>query len=1221
MIKIMGIKASVDADTPCKRVDFSIEGMGDIYSIKGALAVSSVNLPTQSLPRELVRQISKELGIFIQVYDNVVPSILIGQDNWELLVSREVRCMQDLGIALSLTRLGWVAHGHVQPSQHVNSKDSRERALETSAHVSCVTCVEQTEGLEALVREYFKIESMGVREVERVDPAQARALETLQRTSRQVNVGWETGLLWRSNTAPALDSRATALKRLHSIERRLDRDQEYARLYYPEMERLIAQGYAREVDNETTTSRVWYLPHFGVVNAAKPGKIRIVFDAAAATKGVSLNDQLDAGPDLLQSLPGVLLRFRQYAVACKSDIRDMFMRVYIRPEDRSALRFLWRGASRDKNPHTYEMTRLVFGAKSSPCSAHFVKDTNAQRFETTKPEAARSIIKNSDVDDFLVSRPSVEQLEALVEDVVGINRQANFEMHGWACNEVMRVGGPQGTTSARQERAIVLCDKAAERVLGMYWDPKVDTSGLNVGLTHVPANILQGCVRPTKREYLRFMMSVYDPLGLLEPYTTRSKLILQAIWRSGIGWDEPLRDEEDEAWREWLDTVKKLNSLRVSRCITPKGRDIKEAQIHVFCDASTRAFAACAYLRCETTGGCISVTLLMAKSRVAPDKPHSVPRLELQAAVLASRLLNTVSSEIEIPYSCAYLWSDSRTVLHWIQRDPRVRQAFVAHRLGEISERTANAKWKWVPTKENPVDAATRGKQLSEIEEKRWFRGPNFLVLPETQWPTARELTHKEREVLEGAERRPERVALVVGSSNYVPFVARVFGWEGHLLAAQRVRRAYMRWKQVKAARVARSKGQELLQQAQTKDQDLARQLDEEYVLRAAQGDSFARERHALAKGQKISAGSKLIPFLPFLDDRGLIRIKGRVTCVAGAEFNHTPIVLDGKHNTVRAIVRKLYYRWQHGYHETVVNELLQRYVVFGARPALRAVCNQCLICKMRRGRPQPPLMAALPEGRLAYRQRPFTHCGVDYFGPMLVKIGRSRVKRWGVLFTCLTTRAVHLEIACSLATSSMIMALQRMAARRGCPAVIYSDNGTNFRGACTELQTEVARLDRQRQKEYASKNGIRWFFSPPEAPHMGGSWERLVRSVKVALHATLKDEVPSEEVLCTVLAEAEHVVNSRPLTHVSVHPGDGEALTPNHFLIGTASGSVNLAAYSLPHQWHLRIFLDNHETIKVYVDFDKYFQYLLTIEKPLEYFLTIKKQSVWNKIQVSNRK
>ncbi|XP_023248184.1 uncharacterized protein LOC111643990 [Copidosoma floridanum] len=404
----------------------------------------------------------------------------------------------------------------------------------------------------------------------------------------------------------------------------------------------------------------------------------------------------------------------------------------------------------------------------------------------------------------------------------------------------MRVGEPQGTTSARQERAIVLCDKAVERVLGMYWDLKVDRLGFNVGLTHVPASILQGCVQPTKHKYLRFMISVYDPLCLLGPYTISSKLILQAIWRSGIGWDEPLRDEEDEAWH-----------------------------------------------------------------------------------------------------------------------------------------------------------------------------------------------------------------------------------------------------------------------------------------------------------------------------DRSLIRIKGRVTCVAGAEFNHTPIVLHGKHNTIRAIVRKLHCRWQYGNYETVVNELLQRYVVFGERPALKAVCNQCLICKVRRGRPQPPLMAALPDGRLAYQQRPFTHCGVEYFGPILVKIGRSRVKRWGVLFTCLATRAVHLEIACSLATSSMIMALQRMAARRGCPAVIYSDNGTNFRGACTELQTEVARLDRQRQKEYALKNGIRWVFNPPEAPHMGGSWERLVRSVKVTLHATLKDKVPSKEVLCTVLAEAEHVVNSRLLTHVSVHPGDGEALTPNYFLIGTASGSV----------------------------------------------------------------
>ena len=217
--------------------------------------------------------------------------------------------------------------------------------------------------------------------------------------------------------------------------------------------------------------------------------------------------------------------------------------------------------------------------------------------------------------------------------------------------------------------------------------------------------------------------------------------------------------------------------------------------------------------------------------------------------------------------------------------------------------------------------------------------------------------------------------------------------------------------------------------------------------------------------------------------------------------------------------------------------------------------------------------MASLPEGRLAYRERPFSHCGIDYFGPITVKIGRRHEKRWAVLFTCLTTRAVHLELAHSLTASSAIMAIQRLSARRGVPMVMYSDNGTNFRGACKELKDELEKIDSNKQREYALKNGMKWIFNPPDAPHMGGAWERLIRSVKTALGVVLKEQTPNEEVLYTLLSEIEHSINSRPLFHVSVDPRDCEALTLNHFLIGTSSGEVKLGSYdptniSTKRQW-----------------------------------------------------
>jgi len=181
----------------------------------------------------------------------------------------------------------------------------------------------------------------------------------------------------------------------------------------------------------------------------------------------------------------------------------------------------------------------------------------------------------------------------------------------------------------------------------------------------------------------------------------------------------------------------------------------------------------------------------------------------------------------------------------------------------------------------------------------------------------------------------------------------------------------------------------------------------------------------------------------------------------------------------------------------------------------------------------------------------------MDYFGPLSVTIGRRHEKRYGVLFTCLSTRAVHIEIAASLSTDSTIMAIRRMIGRRGCPQQLHSDNGTNLRGADTELRKALMELDQQRITQEMTSRGIDWKFIPPSAPHMGGAWERLVRSVKVALGSTLNERSPKEEVLQTLFVEAEYIVNSRPLTHVSLDPDDLEALTPNHFLLGSSSGNV----------------------------------------------------------------
>ncbi|KAM8701708.1 hypothetical protein ACLKA7_007693 [Drosophila subpalustris] len=252
-------------------------------------------------------------------------------------------------------------------------------------------------------------------------------------------------------------------------------------------------------------------------------------------------------------------------------------------------------------------------------------------------------------------------------------------------------------------------------------------------------------------------------------------------------------------------------------------------------------------------------------------------------------------------------------------------------------------------------------------------------------------------------------------------------------------------------------------------------------------------------------------------------------------------------------MVESYHRRYHHLHDEIVVNELRQRFWIFGLRALVREVSSACHACKIRRARPEPPEMGNLPQERLSPHTPPFTYTGVDYFGPIDIIVGRRHEKRWGVLFTCLTMRAVHLEIATSLSTDSFLCVLKSFVSRRGCPRRMMSDNGTNFRGASRILKAEVERIStREVEQRYPE---MEFVFIPPGSPHMGGAWERLVRSTKSILSEILPSGGLREEILRAALADVECTINSRPLTYVPLESPESEALTPNHFLLGHSSG------------------------------------------------------------------
>ncbi|XP_055623401.1 uncharacterized protein LOC129766828 [Toxorhynchites rutilus septentrionalis] len=313
------------------------------------------------------------------------------------------------------------------------------------------------------------------------------------------------------------------------------------------------------------------------------------------------------------------------------------------------------------------------------------------------------------------------------------------------------------------------------------------------------------------------------------------------------------------------------------------------------------------------------------------------------------------------------------------------------------------------------------------------------------------------------------------------------------------------------------------------------------------QWEEYPDEMDLLSRSQmELHRTSALYQLTPVIDEYKVIRVGGRTGAAPHTTFDAKfPIILPKKHPVTKMVVDEFHRIFRHGNSETVVNEIRQFYHIAQLRTIVKQVAAACQWCKM----------APLTVARLSSFTRPFTYVGIDLFGPLLVKVGRSTEKRWICLFTCLTTRAVHVEVAYNLSTSSCVKCIRRFVGRRGAPAEIYTDNGTNFQGAENLLRKQINAIHNELASTFTNTD-TKWMFIPPGAPHMGGAWERKARSIKSAMQVAYNnDRKLDDEGLETLIVEAESIVNSRPLTYLPLDDDEGEALTPNHFLMGNSRG------------------------------------------------------------------
>ncbi|XP_055615122.1 uncharacterized protein LOC129761428 [Toxorhynchites rutilus septentrionalis] len=340
-------------------------------------------------------------------------------------------------------------------------------------------------------------------------------------------------------------------------------------------------------------------------------------------------------------------------------------------------------------------------------------------------------------------------------------------------------------------------------------------------------------------------------------------------------------------------------------------------------------------------------------------------------------------------------------------------------------------------------------------------------------------------------------------------------------------------------------------------------QLAEARIYQAVQEESYPDEVVTLKKKQtpdrnpRIDKTSILYQLSPFLDGLGVIRMESRMNNALCVPYEtRYPMILPRYHRVTCLMIDYYHRRYGHGSNESVLNEIRQKYHVSRHREALRQISKNCVWCRVYKSRPKTPKMYPLPSARLSPHVRAFTFVGLDYCGPFLIKVNRSSVKRWIALFCCLTVRGVHLEVVHTLTTESCKLAIRRFISCRGSPQEIYSDQGTNFVGARRELAESLRNVNQELSETFTNTR-TKWHLNPPAAPHMGGAWERLVRTVKAALAALKLPNKPNEETFATFVAEAASMVNSRPLTYVPLEDDCQESLTPNHFILLSSSGVV----------------------------------------------------------------
>ncbi|XP_070180319.1 uncharacterized protein [Littorina saxatilis] len=1044
---------------------------------------------------------------------------VVGEGNQPYAVETELGWSIVGGTTANKERFDAIGHSHRVVTQEVPPSICRPEKSVTYVYKTQIKEVTATD-LIKLMEQDFKDQSSDVRSMSQEDK---KFLKTLEEGIHQRADGYYEMPLPFKNGEPKLpNNRQAALHRALALKRQFFKKPKYLQHYTVFMKEILDRGDAEKIpDSEIDTPDQWYIPHHGVYHPKKPDKVRVVFDCSARYQGVCINDHLLQGPDQINSLVGVLCRFREGPIAFTCDVEKMYHQFRVEKHHQDYLRFLWwEDNDLSKPPVDYRMKVHLFGATSSPGCANFALKHLANDHQHLGEKAADFLKNDFYVDDGLKGEFSVEEAKDLLEKARLICAKGNLRLHKVVSNnsEVMNSvpesergsAVPASLNTDHQENAI-------ERALGLQWCMKEDNFCFRLSLKDNPL---------TRRGILSTVAAVYDPLGLIAPVILVGKQILQSICKENLSWDHPIPEEIHPLWERWRTDIQRLKDVKIPRCYQPESFGTPtNVELHHFSDASLSGYGQCSYLQLKNNDGQVHCSLVMAKARVAPLKATTVPRLELQGAVLSVNTAKVLDAELGYPSITHHYWTDSMVVLGYIKNETARYHMYVANRVEQIRQFSQPQQWSYVPTSKNPADHASRGLSVDEISTSNWLTGPEFLWKGEiTAEDIDIEISPQDVEV-------NSTTVFTTQNSKFTSFEEKIGRFSSYKKAVAAV--AII----VKCCARKQNKQISALE---------ANQIAKRNLIRVIQREAFGGACELKSKSNPLR------DLDPFLDDDSLLRVGGRLRKTSELYGVKHPLILPKNSHLSRLIAVHHHEKTAHQGRSLTLNDIRSSgYWIIGCRRVTSSLINQCVTCIRHRGKARGQRMADLPKERVE-PSPPFTYCGLDCFGPFIVKEGRKEVKRYGLIITCLAMRAVHIELLDDLTTDSFLNGLRCFIALRGRVRMIRCDQGTNFVGAKHELKENLRKLDHEMIKSSLLDRDCEFELNPPSSSHMGGVWERQIRNIRNVLTGILDHSASRLDTtsLRTFMYEAMAIVNSRPLTTENLERADGPLpLTPNHIL------------------------------------------------------------------------